>query len=558
MHTPRFALVTVLAAAAALSLSAALPSRAEAFCGFYVGGAGQELYNDATMVVLMRHGERTVLSMQNKYEGPPEDFALVIPVPEVLKEEQVKTLEPGVFDKIDTLAAPRLVEYWEVDPCWVEPPPRSFRSIPRRNAIKEDVGESARGYGVKVEAQFEVGEYEVVILSAEESTGLERWLRASNYNLPDGAAPVLQPYIEGGMKFFAAKVNADKVKFQDGQAILSPLRFHYTSKDFQLPVRLGLLNARGKQDLLVHILAQNQRYEVANYPNVTVPTNLVVKEAVEDRFGAFYRALFDRVQEENPTAVVTEYAWQATSCDPCPTGSVAGGALGPEDLVTLGADVVDPAAANEQAFGQMSNWVLTRLHARYDKDELEEDLVFRAAPPIFGGRGTPDGVPGTFSEEGSKSSAFNQFQGRYAILHAWQGAIDCQQPVRGRWGGPPAGQTAGVKAAGNLGFAPPKEAVQLAQVVRDAKVPGLRAELGATTAPGANPKGTVPDANSQDPAPGAGLPEPAPPTGQAPQEARGCDRCAAATGPAPVPSGMLAGLVLLGAGAWRRRRMGCH
>ena len=38
---------------------------AEAFCGFYVGGAGSKLYAQATQVVLMREGLRTVLSMAN-------------------------------------------------------------------------------------------------------------------------------------------------------------------------------------------------------------------------------------------------------------------------------------------------------------------------------------------------------------------------------------------------------------------------------------------------------------------------------------------------------------
>ncbi len=49
-------------AAAGLALT---PARAAAFCGFYVSGADAKLYNNATQVVLMREGTRTVLSMQN-------------------------------------------------------------------------------------------------------------------------------------------------------------------------------------------------------------------------------------------------------------------------------------------------------------------------------------------------------------------------------------------------------------------------------------------------------------------------------------------------------------
>jgi hypothetical protein len=99
-----------LAAGLALSNLTA-PPRAGAFCGFYVGGADRSLYANATMVVLLRDGNRTVLSMQNDYEGPPEGFAMVVPVPVVLHEDDVRTLPRELFARVDTLAAPRLVEY---------------------------------------------------------------------------------------------------------------------------------------------------------------------------------------------------------------------------------------------------------------------------------------------------------------------------------------------------------------------------------------------------------------------------------------------------------------
>jgi hypothetical protein len=109
----RRALLAALGLASAASLA---PASAGAFCGFYAGGAGARLYNHATQVVLMREGLRTVLSMANDYEGPPDRFALVIPVPVVLQKDSVKTLSRELFERIDTLDAPRLVEYWEQDP----------------------------------------------------------------------------------------------------------------------------------------------------------------------------------------------------------------------------------------------------------------------------------------------------------------------------------------------------------------------------------------------------------------------------------------------------------
>jgi hypothetical protein len=77
-----------LAASVGLAALAASPV-AHAFCGFYVSGADAKLFNNATIVVLMREGTRTVLSMQNNYQGPAEDFAMVVPVPVVLKSKRV-------------------------------------------------------------------------------------------------------------------------------------------------------------------------------------------------------------------------------------------------------------------------------------------------------------------------------------------------------------------------------------------------------------------------------------------------------------------------------------
>src|SRR5437868_14914390 len=101
----------------ALVLVALLSPSASAFCGFFVAGSNSKLSNNASQVVLLRNGHRTVMTMSNSYQGPPENFAMVVPVPVVLKKEDVKTLPADVFDHIDALSAPRLVEYWEQDPC---------------------------------------------------------------------------------------------------------------------------------------------------------------------------------------------------------------------------------------------------------------------------------------------------------------------------------------------------------------------------------------------------------------------------------------------------------
>jgi hypothetical protein len=436
-HQPICLLCLILAAVAA-----AIPAPdAQAFCGFYVSGSNEGLYNDATQVVLMRDGKRTILSMQNHYDGPPEDFAMVVPVPVVLKEEHVKTLSHDVFKRIDQMASPRLVEYWEQDPCYVEQRYnyKNEKDIAPNKPTSIPLPSPAPAPQVKIEAQFEVDEYEVVVLSATDSMALDTWLRTEKYNIPAGAEPMLKPYIESGMFFFVAKVNLKKVKRENGRAVLSPLRFHYDTDTFQLPVRLGLLNARGPQDLIIHILARSQRYEAANLPNVTIPTNVEVKDTVNGRFPEFYAALFDATLEKNPQAVVTEYSWDAGSCDPCPGPTLQG-----EDFLTLGADVL----TDKPQWG----FVLTRLHARYTAADLKDDIVFQAVSPIMGGREHAISAGGL--EKGATPGGMNNFQGRYIIRHPWTGEIACESPTRGVWGGPGGSNKPSTSAAQDVAFAP--------------------------------------------------------------------------------------------------------
>jgi MYXO-CTERM domain-containing protein len=461
----------------------------------------------------------------------------------VLKETDVKTLTKQVFDNVERMGAPRLVEYWEQDPCRREEErydrlagAAAPSAAPMKKSAKAD------DLGVTVEAQFEVGEYQIVILSAKESTGLDTWLRREKYNIPKGAEPLLRPYVEGGMKFFVAKVDIKKVQFVSGRAELSPLRFHYDTTEFVLPIRLGLANSSGTQDLIVNILAPNQRYEVANYKNVTIPTNIDVKPEIKSRFGAFYASLFDRTIEKNPGAVVTEYAWQATTCDPCP-----GPALNYRDFILLGADVLDqsqqiatdpsrpaggaPAPVKRRMpprFGM--NFVLTRLHARYGKD-LSEDLVFKEAKPIVGGREHVIDPATHQLEQGAVESGVNNFQGRYAIRYPWTGPVDCPNPRRGIWGGPPGGGMPRPQPALDLAFVPRGE-VQLASAVVPTDLP----EIGL--------KGGVLETYAK-PAPAPGTPAERLPG--APRGERGCG-CQTSD-----PIGMLALLGLVGL-VWRRRR----
>jgi len=85
-----------------------------------------------------------------------------------------------------------------------------------------------------------------------------------------------------------------------------------------LPIRLGMVNADGPQELFVYALSRRGRVETTNYRTVSLPTGMDVPLFVKTRFSDFYKAMFsEQVKKEDMRTVFTEYAWDMSFCDPC-------------------------------------------------------------------------------------------------------------------------------------------------------------------------------------------------------------------------------------------------
>jgi len=371
-----------------------------AFCGFYVAKADTSLYNEASQVIIARDGDRTVLTMANDYQGDVADFAMVVPVPTLLQEGQVNVGDPAIVQRLDDFSAPRLVEYFDPDPCApVMMYDQAAEALPA--APLPSVARGSRSnatLGVTVEAQFAVGEYEIVILSAEESDGLETWLIQNEYTIPQGASELLRPYIRQGLKFFVAKVNLEEFD-RGGFQQLRPLQMAYESPRFMLPIRLGMMNATGPQDLVVYLLTPNGQAELTNYRTVKIPSDEQIPTFVEAEFGEFYNALFDRsYHRENREVAFLEYAWSMAGCDPC-----AAEPFNNEELRKAGVFWVAPDRSPWE-----SNVFITRLHVRYARDRFPEDLTFQQ----------------------TNNQEF--FQGRYVMQHPFLGEATCAAGVEYR------------------------------------------------------------------------------------------------------------------------------
>lgn len=373
-----------------------------AFCGFYVAKAGSELYNNKSEIILVRDGQNTTITMSNDFKGDVKDFAMVVPVPNVLKRSDIVIVDRSIFQKLDAYSSPRLVEYYDPRPCYVPVPQlvevteddADFEMV--EDVMPDEMIFEALKYKVKIEAKYNVEEYEILVLSAEKSNGLKRWLTDNGYKIPEKAEEVLEPYIKSGMKFFVVKVDLNKYNPKANGGFLRPIQIKVKSEKFMLPIRLGMANSKGEQDMMVYAFSKQGRIECTNYRTVKMPTGNAIPTFIKKQFGKFYTDAFRNAHSrQGRNAVFLEYSWNVTpswsgvKCDPC----VGAPPIAREFVI---AGVPWSGQANQKTF-------FTRLHVRYSIDKFPEDLFFQETP--------------------NKET----FQARYVVTHPATGDMSCDE-----------------------------------------------------------------------------------------------------------------------------------
>lgn len=408
----RFVMNPIMKKGAALVLLAAMLSHeAAAFCGFYVSKADGTLKNKTSQVILVRDGNRNVITMFNDFKGNLKDFAMVVPVPVVLNKSDIKVVDQQIFATLNDYSKPRLVEYYDQNPCnryeIMEDKAVMPNSVPTRAGAAKSLGEKEKDLGVRIEAKYLVGEYDILILSARESSGLKTWLDENGYKIPAGADEVLEPYIKSNLKFFVVKVNESEKKKLPGN-FLRPLQISFNSPKFMLPIRLGMANADGDQDMIVYAFTKKGRIECTNYRTQSLPTGNNIPLFVKNNFGNFYANLFQHQwAKEGKALTMLEYAWDVSpknyvKCDPC-----VATAPSTQDLVQAGVwwinrnwEDYNDVDAEEEDYSD--NVFFTRLHVRYNRQKFPQDLMFQVTPNT------------------------DSYQARYVITHPATGDFSCE------------------------------------------------------------------------------------------------------------------------------------
>jgi Na+-translocating ferredoxin:NAD+ oxidoreductase RnfD subunit len=394
---------------AIIILAAMISHEAIAFCGFYVSKADGTLKNKTSQVILVRDGNHNVITMYNDFKGNFKDFAMVVPVPVVLQKKDIKVVDQSIFKTLNEYSQPRLVEYYDQNPCNQYKYENLKGSVPgvalREMTVNGYGSDKRKDLGVKVEAKYLVGEYDILILSAKESSGLKDWLIENGYKIPAGADEVLEPYIKSNLKFFVVKVNEEEKKKLPGN-FLRPIQISFNSPKFMLPIRLGMANADGDQDMIVYAFTKKGRIECTNYRTVSLPTGKNIPLFVQNNFSNFYTNLFQHQwSREGKAVTMLEYAWDVSpknylKCDPC-----VATAPSTQDLVQAGVWWVsrdwNDYSDIDQEEDYSNNVYFTRLHVRYNRDKFPQDLMFQVTPNT------------------------ENYQARYIITHPATGDFNC-------------------------------------------------------------------------------------------------------------------------------------
>ena len=208
--------------------------------GFFLDSMYQDLYESAQKAVILygnstgnstgNYTEHLILSVS--FEGDAEDFAWVIPVPNL---PEIAVTDAELF--------------WELS---------DFTRTEIHSGGCE--GEGAPGDVDVIEEQV-VGPYATAILSATNATALADWLNANGYIFPEEGEEIVSEYIEKEWYFVATKINA--VEEGTGEALaegdIEPIVLSFASNETVYPLRISSLSTTTATppEVLLYVLADH-------------------------------------------------------------------------------------------------------------------------------------------------------------------------------------------------------------------------------------------------------------------------------------------------------------
>ena len=249
-----------------------------------------------------------------KYSGKPESFAWIIPVPEV---PELALSPTSAFGLIDKATAPSVTVQTD-NLCPQSAWSCAYHDRPNCGGLYgaddnqgagggTSVSDAAAGGNepppVTVINEQVVGDYQTVTFRANEAAAATQWLRDNGFVVNSTTSIYMEPYVQAGMVFVAAKLVAGA-----GISSIKPLKMRYRAAFPMVPLLLTAVGADPHMTVTAYIYG-NDPFRPMGHPVVQIDP----KQIARDRSGRvnYPMVLAKTIDDAGGDAFVIEYRGSA-------------------------------------------------------------------------------------------------------------------------------------------------------------------------------------------------------------------------------------------------------
>jgi hypothetical protein len=342
-----------------------------------------------TTAIISWDKRRQTTTLVPEVKGDLKKFSLLIPVAGRVSEKSIKVIKDEVHYQLLADTEPVLTVTRDEDPCGAtkaDAPASAAEALaPSPKKSSGAAKPSAADYGVKVEGHFEVGEYDLALLSAKNAKGLARWLRRFKYRVDDGVEAALGGYLDRGMKILVARVHLKKL-LNEQFTSLRPLQIRSRNPG-QPTIPLAIAAASGTAHDIIVLSLGPERMDLASHRMLELPSSLELPAFVADDWAAEYERIADNWLNKNGgrSAGLLEFA------GPAPVMNVKSLGAKPGAFLTRWRMRVTPGS---------SDLVLAPARtAELYRASFTARIPWHGAPTCAAGRAYMRSLPRSFSDE---------------------------------------------------------------------------------------------------------------------------------------------------------------
>lgn len=286
--------ISLLAVAATIT-----PQSASACGGFFCGF--QPVDQSAERIIFKVNKNKTVtMAVQVQYQGAAEDFAWVLPLPEVPDASSLATFPLGAMIGLDARTGPQFMIPDECQSGLRFAEADAAGGPPQASPSGNDDG------GVTVHIQQQVGNYEAAVVESDDPEALHKWLVGAGYRVGSSMKPLVKLYTDAGMKFLALKLVTGA-----GVEDIQPFMLTLPGETPSIPLRLTAVAAEPEMSLAIFIIG-DMRYGGANWPDINIEGKEIAWEIDGDNFWGgspktnYTKLVADRIDKAGGQGWLTE------------------------------------------------------------------------------------------------------------------------------------------------------------------------------------------------------------------------------------------------------------